>query len=68
MITAKTDWPVLVFSQWTEELRLPGVKKLSGEDDLYRVRVGDYRVVYQIRDNELIVLIVRVAHCREVYR
>ena len=45
-----------------------GVKKLSGEDELYRIRVGDYRIVYQIRDNELTVLVVRVAHRREVYR
>ena len=48
--------------------RPSGVKKLAGEDDLYRVRVGDYRIVYEIRDGELIVLVVRVAHRREVYR
>jgi len=51
-----------------QEPRPPGVKKLSGEDELYRIRVGDYRIVYQIRDNELVVLVVRVAHRREVYR
>lgn len=50
------------------EPRPAGIKKLSGEDDLYRARVGDYRIVYKIRDNELIVLVVRVAHRREVYR
>lgn len=48
--------------------RPSGVKKLSGEEDLYRVRIGDNRVIYQIRDGELIVLVVRVAHRREVYR
>jgi mRNA interferase RelE/StbE len=51
-----------------EDPRPAGVKKLSGEDDLYRIRVGDYRIVYQIRDNELVVLVVRVAHRRDVYR
>ena len=50
------------------EPRPPGVKKLSGEEDLYRIRAGDYRIVYQIRDNELVVLVVRVAHRKEVYR
>ena len=50
------------------EPRPSGVKKLSGEDDFYRIRVGDYRIVYQIRDNELVILVVRVAHRREVYR
>ncbi len=35
---------------------------------LRRVRVGDYRVVYEVLDNELVVLVVRVAHRREAYR
>ena len=35
---------------------------------LRRLRVGDYRVVYEVRDDELIVLVVRVAHRREAYR
>jgi len=47
--------------------RPAGVKKLVSEDNLYRVRVGEYRAVYQIRDRELIVLIVKVGHRREVY-
>lgn len=45
-----------------------GSIKLKGEDDLYRIRVGAYRVVYAIRDDELIVLVLRVGHRREVYR
>jgi mRNA interferase RelE/StbE len=45
-----------------------GSVKLQGEEDLYRIRVGDYRVIYQVRDEELIVLVVRVGHRREVYR
>jgi len=45
-----------------------GVKKLEGEDALYRVRVGDYRIVYQIQERRLIVLVVRIAHRRDVYR
>ncbi len=47
--------------------RSVGVKKLVSEDNLYRVRVGEYRAVYQIRDRELVVLIVIVGHRREVY-
>ena len=47
--------------------RPAGVKKLVSEDNLYRVRVGEYRAVYQIRDRELVVLIVKVGHRREVY-
>lgn len=45
-----------------------GVAKLSGEDDLFRIRAGDYRVVYSIRDRELLVLVVRIGHRRDVYR
>ena len=48
--------------------RPSGCGKLAGLDDLYRVRVGDYRILYQIRDKELIVLVVSVAHRREAYR
>ena len=44
-----------------------GVKKLSGEENLFRVRVGDYRIVYQMKSKELTVLIVRMGHRREVY-
>ena len=45
-----------------------GVKKLSGTDDLYRIRVGNYRVIYQIIDRIVTVTVVRVGHRREVYR
>jgi mRNA interferase RelE/StbE len=45
-----------------------GVEKLTGGEDLYRVRVGDWRIVYAIRDRELVVIIIRIGHRREVYR
>jgi mRNA interferase RelE/StbE len=48
--------------------RPDGVKKLEGEKDLYRLRIGDYRIIYAIRDRELIVLVVKVGHRREIYR
>ena len=48
--------------------RPSGCVKLAGLDDLYRIRIGDYRILYQIRDKELIVLVVSVAHRREAYR
>lgn len=51
-----------------DEPRPPGCAKLKGEDDLWRIRVGIYRVVYSIHDAELKVLVVRVAHRKEVYR
>jgi mRNA interferase RelE/StbE len=48
--------------------RPPGSKTLEGTEDLYRVRVGDHRIVYRIEDQVLLVLVVRVAHRSEVYR
>jgi mRNA interferase RelE/StbE len=50
-----------------ENPRPPGVKKLVGEE-AYRVRVSDYRIIYEIADAVLVVLVVRVSHRREVYR
>ncbi len=44
------------------------VKKLESELSLYRIRVGDYRVIYQIQDDVLLIIVVKVKHRREVYR
>lgn len=52
--------------QLAEHPRPPASKKLSGLD-LYRIRVGVYRIVYEIRDLELIVAVVKVGHRRDVY-
>ena len=42
--------------------------KLAGEPDLYRIRVGEYRIIYQVNDPKLTVLVLSVAHRREIYR
>lgn len=44
-----------------------GCVGLAGRDD-YRIRVGDYRVVYAVDDSARVVLVARIAHRREVYR
>ena len=44
-----------------------GAVKLAGRDD-FRIRVGDYRIVYAVDDAERLVLVARIAHRREVYR
>jgi len=46
----------------------PGVKKLRNENALYRVRVGDYRIIYSIEQDILTILVIRIGHRREVYR
>jgi len=51
-----------------DDPRRPGAVKLQGADDLFRIRAGDYRIVYQIADDRLLVVVVRVAHRRDAYR
>ena len=51
-----------------KEPRPHGVKKLAGTGDGYRVRAGDYRILYTIDDRRKIVTIYRIRHRREVYR
>ena len=50
------------------EPRPDGCVKLAGLKDTYRLRVGDYRVVYDIHDRILQVLLLKVGHRRDVYR
>jgi mRNA interferase RelE/StbE len=50
-----------------ENPRAPGSEKLSGAER-YRIRQGVYRIIYEIEDNILKVVVVRVGHRREVYR
>jgi mRNA interferase RelE/StbE len=45
-----------------------GVKKLTGSERTYRLRVGNYRVIYELFEEKLIIHIVRIRHRREVYR
>ena len=50
-----------------EDPRRAGAEKLSGSER-YRIRQGMYRVLYEIRDEEILVIVVKVGHRRDVYR
>jgi mRNA interferase RelE/StbE len=50
-----------------EESRPHGVKKMVG-GTVWRIRVGEYRVVYSIVDDQLVVEIIRIGHRRDIYR
>ncbi len=54
--------------QLEQDARPSGCKKLAGEPDLYRIRISDYRIVYQVNDPKLTVLVLAIAHRSEVYR
>ena len=50
-----------------EQVRPHGSKKLTGEHTAWRIRDGDYRVIYDVHDAALAITVVRAAHRREVY-
>ena len=51
----------------TEVPRPPGVKKLTGRE-AWRIRIGNYRIIYEIQDDKLVVLIVHIGHRKDIYR
>ncbi|MCD4823547.1 MAG: type II toxin-antitoxin system RelE/ParE family toxin [Phycisphaerae bacterium] len=57
-----------VISALADNPRPPGGRKLTGTEDAYRVRVGDYRIVYQIVDAAVVVYIIRIGHRKDIYR
>lgn len=48
--------------------RPSGCEKLAGNANYFRIRVGDYRVLYEVRDREILVLVIKIGHRRDVYR
>ncbi|MEB3149706.1 MAG: type II toxin-antitoxin system RelE/ParE family toxin [Sphaerospermopsis sp.] len=48
--------------------RPPGVKKLKGEKNKYRIRTGNYRIIYSIEDSKLLVLVLSIGDRKEVYK
>ncbi len=69
-VNRKTDRQRIVASirALADEPRPMGSEKLSAQIDRYRIRIGRYRVVYSIDDDDLVVLVVRVADRKDVYR
>jgi mRNA interferase RelE/StbE len=59
---------VTAVTKLADEPRPTGGRKLVGSQHTYRIRLGDYRVIYNILDGRLLVEIVRVAHRKDVYR
>jgi mRNA interferase RelE/StbE len=66
----KADRTRLVASiqELAEQPKPVGAEKLSGHIDLYRIRVGNYRVVYEIDNEQIVVTVIKVGHRKEIYR
>ncbi|HMT07455.1 MAG TPA: type II toxin-antitoxin system RelE/ParE family toxin [Pyrinomonadaceae bacterium] len=56
---------LLAISPFSELLR---IKKLKGTEDAFRIRVGEYRLIYKVEADQLIVLVIKTGHRSEVYR
>lgn len=67
-IERRRDRVVAAICALADDPRPMGAEKLAGREAPYRIRVGDYHVVYSIEDNALIVWVVKVGHRRDVYR
>ena len=59
---------VAAIEKLADDPRPPGVVKLAGDENLWRIRVGRYRVVYEIHDKRLLVVVLRVGHRKDIYR
>lgn len=51
-----------------DDARPNGCKKLQSNGDYYRIKVGNYRIIYEINDGELLILVVEIGHRKEVYK
>jgi len=58
----------LVLEKIRENPRMSGVIKLQGDEKLYRIRVGDYRLVFEIDDSQKLIRVTRVRHRQDVYK
>ncbi len=46
----------------------PGSRKLVGDEQSHRIRIGDFRLIYEVRESVLVVLILQVGHRKDIYR
>ena len=55
-------------AELADNARPNGCKKLQSKGDFYRIRVGNYRIIYDINDDELLVLVVEIGDRKEIYK
>jgi mRNA interferase RelE/StbE len=51
-----------------ENLPNPNTTKMKGDNPFHKIRVGDYRIVYEIHDDILLILIIKIGHRKDIYR
>ena len=53
---------------FVDNLPDPAITKMKGDNPFHRVRVGDYRIIYEIHEDILLILVLKIGHRKEVYR
>ena len=53
---------------FAENLPSPDTSKMKGNNPFHKIRVGDYRIVYEIQDDILLILIIKIGHRKDIYR
>jgi mRNA interferase RelE/StbE len=53
---------------FAENLPDPATTKMKGESPFHRVRAGDYRVIFEVREDTLLILVLKIGHRKEIYR
>jgi len=51
-----------------ENVPSPATTKMKGDNPFHKIRIGDYRIIYEIQDNILVILILKIGHRRDVYK
>ena len=51
-----------------ENLPDPAATKMKGNNIFHRIHVGDYRIVYEIHGDRIVILVVKVGHCNDIYK
>ena len=52
----------------SENLPDPATTKMKGDNPFHRIRVGDYRIIYEIHEDILVIMVLKIGHRKEVYR
>ncbi len=50
-----------------EDAYPPGCKKMHGFDDTFRIRVGNYRIIYMVNDKTIVITVLKIGHRKEIY-
>ena len=51
-----------------ENLPDPNITKMKGDNPFHRIRVGDYRIIYEIQNDILVILVIKIGHRKDIYR